>query len=85
MIMTEIQRCHRKCATKQPPGMKNIPYEERLEIFKLPILAYIRTRGDMIEVYQLLQGKYDSDLTNVVKLHKDSDTRQEQGVIFLHC
>ena len=36
-------------ATKQLPGMKNIPYEQRLQRLKLP---------------------------NIVKLHKDSDTRE---------
>ena len=30
----------------------------------------------MIEVYKLLQGKYDSDISNIVKLHKDSGTRE---------
>ena len=63
-------------ATKQLPGMKNIPYEERLQRLKLPTLAYRRTRGDMIEVYKLFHGKYDSDVSNIVKLHKDSDTRE---------
>ena len=47
-------------ATKQLPGMKDIPYQERLERLKLSILAYRRTSGDMIEVYKLLQEKYDS-------------------------
>ena len=63
-------------ATKQLPGMKDIPYQETLDILKLTTLAYRRTRGDMIEVYKLLQGKYDSDVSNIVKLHKDSDTRE---------
>ena len=26
----------------------------------------------MIEVYKLLQGKYDSDVSDIIKLHKDS-------------
>ena len=56
---------------RQLPGKKNIPYEERL---KLPTLTHRRTRGDMIEVYKLLHGKYDSDVSNIIKLHKDSDT-----------
>ena len=30
----------------------------------------------MIEVYKLLQGEYNSDLSNIVKLHKDRDTRE---------
>ena len=63
-------------ATKQLPVMKDIPYEERLERLKLSTLAYRRTRGDMIEVYKLLQGKYDNDVSNIIKLHKDSVTRE---------
>ena len=30
----------------------------------------------MIEVYKLIQGEYDDDVSNIVKLHKDSDTRE---------
>ena len=62
-------------ATKQLPGMKDIPYQERLDRLKLPKLAYRRTRGDMVEVYKLLQWQYDSDISNIVKLHKDSNTK----------
>ena len=43
---------------------------------KLPTLAYRQTLGDMIEVYKQLQGKYDSDISNTVKLHKDSNTKE---------
>ena len=32
-------------AKKQLPGMKDIPYEERLKRLKLPTLAYRRTRA----------------------------------------
>ena len=56
--------------------MKDISYQERLERLKLPTLANRRTRGDMIEVYKLLQGKHDGDVSNIVKLHKDSDTKE---------
>ena len=52
------------------------PLINRLQRLKLPTLAYRRTHRDMIEVYKLLQGKYDSDVSNIVKLHKDSDTRE---------
>ena len=54
--------------------MKNIPKKKDLRL-KLPTLAY-RGTHDMIEVYKLLQGKYDSGVSNIVKLHKDSDTRE---------
>ena len=30
----------------------------------------------MIEVYKLLQGKYDINVSDIVKLHKDSDTKE---------
>ena len=30
----------------------------------------------MMEVYKLLQGKYDSDVSNIIKLYKDSDRRE---------
>ena len=30
----------------------------------------------MIEVYKLFQEKYDSDVSNIVKLHKDNDTKE---------
>ena len=53
-------------ATKQLPGMKDIPYEERLQRLKLLTLAYRQTRGDMIEVYKLLHGKYDSDVYKII-------------------
>jgi hypothetical protein len=45
-------------ATKLVPGMNNLSYEERLKIFKLPTMQYRRDRGDMIEVYKYVHGKY---------------------------
>ena len=66
------------------PYKQKYTYKERHQRLKIPTLAYRRTRGDMIEVYKLLQGKYDSDVSNIVKLHKDSDTRKEQGVIVVY-
>ena len=39
-----------KRATKILPGLKNLPYSERLKIYKigLPTLHYRRIRGDML-------------------------------------
>jgi hypothetical protein len=64
----QIESVQRK-ATKQLPGMKDLP--ERLRKLKLPALAYSRVRGDMIEVYKILTGKYDKDASNCLKLGKD--------------
>ena len=44
-----VERVQRR-ATKQLPGMKDLPYPERLKILKLPTLVYRRARGDMMIV-----------------------------------
>ena len=48
-----------KRATRLVPGLKDLPYQERLKILKLPSLAYRRIRGDMIETFKILNNKYD--------------------------
>ena len=68
-------------ATKQLARMKDIPYQERLKRLKLPTLAYRQTRGDMIELYKLLKGKYENDVFNIAKLHKTVIQWKEQRVI----
>jgi hypothetical protein len=39
--------------------MKGLKYEEKLRRCKLPTLKYRRQRGDMIEAYKIITGKYD--------------------------
>ena len=39
--------------------MKHLTYEERLRYLDLPTLIYKRSRGDMIETYKIVNGKYD--------------------------
>ena len=48
------------------PALRETPYKERLKILKLPTLAYRRLRGDMIEVYKILQGKYDTQVSDLL-------------------
>ena len=50
-------------------------YSERLRALKLPSLSYRRLRGDMIEVYKILNGKYDQDACTILKLWKDMAPR----------
>ena len=42
-------------ATKMVPKLRNLEYTDRLRVLKLPS----RARGDMIEVYKYLHGKYN--------------------------
>ena len=47
-------------ATKQIPELKHMNYIDRLKKCQLPTLHYRRIRGDMIETYKIVSGKYDS-------------------------
>ena len=46
------------------PGFKDIEYKERLLRLKLPTLAYCCLRGDMIELYKIITGKYDAAVSS---------------------
>jgi hypothetical protein len=49
--------------------------EERLRKLKLPTLGYRRVRGDMIEIYKIIKGKYDKDVITLVKTAEKSEVR----------
>ena len=48
-------------ATKMIGKIKNLPYPERLKKLQLPSLQHRRKRGDMIETYKYLTGKYTTE------------------------
>ena len=48
---------------------------ECLKVCKLPTLQYIHIKGDMIEMYELLSGKYNTALTPQVNREYSSITR----------
>jgi len=54
-------------ATKLVLTDKHLTYKERLLQLKLPTLKYRHLRGDMIEVFKILTGKYDTNLLSVLK------------------
>ena len=47
------------------PTLRDLSYPERLEKLKLPNLAYRRLRSDMIEMYKVISGIYDSNILNI--------------------
>lgn len=71
-----------KRATKQLPGMKELPYEERLRVLNLPTLAYRRVRGDLIETYKILTDKYDPEVSRLFTMRNESTTRGHNRKIF---
>ena len=61
-----------KRATKMLPGLRKMPYRERLKELELPTLIYRRSRGD-IETYKLLSWKYDSQVALKLPLYLSDD------------
>jgi hypothetical protein len=57
-------------ATKLIPGYKELSYEDRLRKLGIPTLKYRRARGDMIELYKILTGKYDKKVSDFIPLSK---------------
>jgi hypothetical protein len=46
-----------------------------LRKLELPTLSYRRLRGDMIEVYKIIQGHYDPEASTIIKLMNDTEQR----------
>ena len=61
--LVEIMERVQMRATKLLPGLKNLSYSERLKILKLPTLKYRRMRGDVIEMYKIVHGIYDENVS----------------------
>ena len=58
MDLTLVENVQHR-ATKLVPALKDLEYPDRLKQLDLPSMAYRRCRGDMIEVYKYLHGKYN--------------------------
>ena len=63
--ITAIENVQRR-ATKFLPTLKNLIYEEHLQKLDLPTLQFRRLRGDLIETYKLMTGKYDETVCNIM-------------------
>ena len=64
-----------KRATKIPSICKGLNYFERLKLLELPCLKFRRLRGDMIETYTILTGKYDKLASPEMNLNNLGITR----------
>lgn len=65
-----------KRATKKLECCEGMDYEARLRFLDLPCIAYRKLRGDMIEVYKILNGGYDSDISPPIHtVNEDTITR----------
>ena len=65
-----IEKVQRR-ATKIIPSLRDRPYDERLRGLHLPTLAYRRLRGDMIQVYRIMNGLCDMDKDKLFEMKGD--------------
>ena len=54
-------------ASKLIGEIRELDYQERFRILKLPCLAYRRMRGDMIEVFKQMRGRYDPEIQQILR------------------
>src|SRR6266516_3714529 len=64
-----------KRATKLVRSCKKLSYKERLIYLNLPTLKFRRLRGDMIEVFKMLNGYYDESAMPNLARNFDTSTR----------
>ena len=66
--------------TKTIIGMKGLNYEERLCSLKLPSLVYRRKRGDILQVYKIINKDYDPQTTtSLLTITNNSTTRSNNN------
>ena len=70
----DIERVQRHF-TKRIHCVKNLEYEDRLRALQLPSLEFRRIRGDLIEAYKILKGKYDTKTTKSLLTVNNNITR----------
>jgi ribonucleases P/MRP protein subunit RPP40 len=73
-LIRDLERVQKR-ATKLVRGCKSLPYKMRLLYLNLPSLKYRRIRGDMIEVFKMLNGYYDEQATPNLVRNYDTRTR----------
>ena len=70
-------------ATRLIPNIKDLPYSERLEHFKLPSLTYRRRRGDILQTHKIISDEVNID-KNRVFFNSELQLREDTGTEFLN-
>jgi hypothetical protein len=73
-LIRDIEKVQKR-ATKLLRICKGLSYIDRLKCLNLPTLKYRRIRGDMIEVYKILNKLYDENVLPPLLRNFDTRTR----------
>ena len=63
--------------TKVAPSLRNLSYEERLKRLSIFSLRHRRLRGDMAEVFKMIQGIDKVNLGKLFCIDEDRKTRKQ--------
>lgn len=61
---------------------KNKSYTEKLRTLKLPTMKFRRNRGDMIEVYKIINGLYDKSTSVNLNFSQNKNTRGHEYKLY---
>ena len=73
-LIDDLEKVQKR-ATKILRQCRRLNYQQRLRFLNLPTLAFRRKRGDRLEVYKILTGKYDPALHSILHRNINSTTR----------
>ena len=65
--------------TKSFAYCEGLQYEDRLKKLDIPCLAYRKLRGDVIEVFKMLNGHYDQDIETPLTRASEIHNREVRG------
>ena len=78
--MQVIEKVQRR-ATKLLTDLKDLPYQERLEILNLPSLKFRQIRGDLLQAYKIIHNIDNIDCSNFFSF-TSNNTRNNELKIF---
>ena len=78
-----IEKVHRR-ATKLIPALKDLDYKERLRQLKLPTSKYRRYRGDLIQVFKIINEIEDLKFEFFFPTTKPDSTRNSEHKLYVH-
>jgi len=91
-LIDDLEKVQKR-ATKILRQCIRLNYRQRLKFLNLQTLPFRRNRGDMIEVYKILTGKYDPTLQSILHRNINSNATEIVHISFqvwfmqiqLHC
>ena len=79
--INRIEKVHR-FFTKRVAALWSVPYEKCLHVLKHHSLEYLRISNDLALYYKIINGKLDTDLSNICRLNSNSRAPRARDHVF---